>query len=567
MHLKRSFVECIFQRGALHQPQFFFCHFISVLMLIDKLKDVPSNGAITTVGEFGTLTGGVVSKDEWRRLIAKYTGGAYEESDTLLVLGNSTEVAKLLVANGDIRRDDARLVLSWRLVRQLLPLSSGAVMATVQGRKFEQACLVTVSGIMEAAVMSSYLRRLVPSSALKAATVLALNIMQVLLDKVQHVPWMEGWMRSLSIKKASKMGLLIGYPKDIDTVRHMEAFFGSLFVETEIKNSHRSLMPSNSNHSRGRFSFCAAAADFPDAGANFFTPWLEAHRLMTQRLFRNDTVNFTSGVVNAFYNKILNTMTIQAGLVQPPFFFALGTAALNYGGLGQVRSCTDESDRNTEIGIRRVGAHGYLHRQRHYTSIAITLMRFARQPGRLYAQRDDFRGFVAEILETGQIKIVGHELMHGYDVNGIRLDPISGTVHNTDSSSMFQYAKRVYCLRQSYLKAEQERAGITIDDDVDSEGFADFNGLQLAYAAYNRLTPQERLAVVPDVGLSAEQTFFVAHCLKWCDLVSKRMHNSRYWAGRSRCIVPLRNTPEFATAFSCSPGAPMNPPSKCFFWE
>ncbi|XP_072144432.1 neprilysin-4-like [Dermacentor andersoni] len=498
MHLKRSFVECIFQRGALHQPQFFFCHFISVLMLIDKLKDVPSNGAITTVGEFGTLTGGVVSKDEWRRLIAKYTGGAYEESDTLLVLGNSTEVAKLLVANGDIRRDDARLVLSWRLVRQLLPLSSGAVMATVQGRKFEQACLVTVSGIMEAAVMSSYLRRLVPSSALKAATVLALNIMQVLLDKVQHVPWMEGWMRSLSIKKASKMGLLIGYPKDIDTVRHMEAFFGSLFVETEIKNSHRSLMPSNSNHSRGRFSFCAAAADFPDAGANFFTPWLEAHRLMTQRLFRNDTVNFTSGVVNAFYNKILNTMTIQAGLVQPPFFFALGTAALNYGGLGQ---------------------------------------------------------------------IVGHELMHGYDVNGIRLDPISGTVHNTDSSSMFQYAKRVYCLRQSYLKAEQERAGITIDDDVDSEGFADFNGLQLAYAAYNRLTPQERLAVVPDVGLSAEQTFFVAHCLKWCDLVSKRMHNSRYWAGRSRCIVPLRNTPEFATAFSCSPGAPMNPPSKCFFWE
>ncbi|XP_075547517.1 neprilysin-1-like isoform X2 [Dermacentor variabilis] len=356
------------------------------------------------------------AKHEWRRLIAKYTGGAYGESDALLVLGNSTEVAKLLVANGDIRRDDARLVLSWRLVRQLLPLSSGAVMATVQGRQFEQACLVTVSGIMEAAVMSSYLRRLVPSSALKAATVLALNVMQVLLDKVQNVPWMEGWMRSLSIKKASKMGLLIGYPKDIDTVRHMEAFF----------------------------------ADFPDAGANFFTPWLEAHRLMTLRLFRNDTVNFTSGEVNAFYNEMLNTMTIQAGIVQPPFFFALGTAALNYGGLGQ---------------------------------------------------------------------------------------------------------------------AEQERAGITIDDDIDSEGFADFNGLQLAYAAYNRLTPQERLAVVPDVGLSAEQTFFVAHCLKWCDLITKRMRNSRYWSGRSRCIVPLRNTPEFATAFSCSPGAPMNPPSKCSFWE
>ncbi|XP_070393161.1 neprilysin-2-like [Dermacentor albipictus] len=117
------------------------------------------------------------------------------------------------------------------------------------------------------------------------------------------------------------------------------------------------------------------------------------------------------------------------------------------------------------------------------------------------------------------------------------------------------------------MVAEKERAGITLDDDTDSEGFADFTGLQLAYAAYKRLAPRERLAVVPDVGLSAEQTFFVAHCLKWCDLFTNRMSGSRYWAGRSRCIVPLRNTPEFATAFSCSPGAPMNPPSKCSFWE
>ncbi|KAH7951719.1 hypothetical protein HPB52_011708 [Rhipicephalus sanguineus] len=108
---------------------------------------------------------------------------------------------------------------------------------------------------------------------------------------------------------------------------------------------------------------------------------------------------------------------------------------------------------------------------------------------------------------------------------------------------------------------------VLVDDQVDSEGFADFTGLQLAYAAYRRLKPRERLAVVPDVGLTAEQTFFVAHCLKWCDLIARRRPTSRYWPGRSRCIVPLRNMPEFAAAFSCSQGSPMNPKSKCSFWE
>ncbi|KAH7964422.1 hypothetical protein HPB51_027338 [Rhipicephalus microplus] len=157
-------------------------------------------------------------------------------------------------------------------------------------------------------------------------------------------------------------------------------------------------------------------------------------------------------------------------------------------------------------------------------------------------------------------------MMHGYDVNGILLDALGSRILDTDSLSAQQYQLRLLCLRQAYKQAESGRAMVLVDDKVDSEGFADFTGLQLAYSAYRRLQPRERLAVVPDVGLTAEQTFFVAHCLKWCDLIAKRRPTSRYWPGRSRCIVPLRNMPEFAAAFSCSKGAPMNPKSKCSFW-
>ncbi|KAH6929475.1 hypothetical protein HPB50_000343 [Hyalomma asiaticum] len=219
---------------------------------------------------------------------------------------------------------------------------------------------------------------------------------------------------------------------------------------------------------------------------------------MAQRLFRNDTISFTAGEANAFYEPMTNSLTIKAGVIQPPLFFKLGPASLNYAGLGQ---------------------------------------------------------------------IIGHEIMHGYDVDAIRLDAFGRLIPIANTSSMLQYQLRVFCLRQTYLQAEAERALVLVDDKLDSEGFADFTGLQLAYAAYKRLEPRERLAVVPGVGLTAEQTFFVAHCLKWCDLIARRHPSSRYWPGRSRCIVPLRSMPEFAAAFSCTEGAPMNPHPKCTFWE
>ncbi|KAK8780689.1 hypothetical protein V5799_017973 [Amblyomma americanum] len=188
-------------------------------------------------------------------------------------------------------------------------------------------------------------------------------------------------------------------------------------------------------------------SDFPDARDDFFSPWLEAHRLMTQRLFRNNaTENFTVGMANAWYNWRRNMLYIPAGIMQPPMFFGEGTAALNYGGLGQA-------------ALKR--------------NLAVP------------------------------------------------------------------------------------------NDVIDSEGFADYVGLLLTYAAYRHLPYQERHAVLPNLGLSAEQTFFVAYCLKWCEAEGTVKRHARYWNSRSRCIVPLRHMVEFAGAFSCKPGASMNPSNKC----
>ncbi|XP_077523503.1 neprilysin-1-like [Amblyomma americanum] len=165
-------------------------------------------------------------------------------------------------------------------------------------------------------------------------------------------------------------------------------------------------------------------------------------------------------------------------------------------------------------------------------------------------------------------QVAGHEMMHPFDVSNIEYDSQLQYVQFNDSRPLQIYASKLLCLRASYQRAESESRARTTDDVTDSEGFVDFAGIQLAYAAYRSLPYDERSATVPGLGLNAEQTFFVTHCLKRCTARNgtRRVAGSRYWHGRSRCIVPLRNMPEFARAFSCKPGDPMSPKQTCDFW-
>ncbi|XP_077524108.1 neprilysin-1-like [Amblyomma americanum] len=166
-------------------------------------------------------------------------------------------------------------------------------------------------------------------------------------------------------------------------------------------------------------------------------------------------------------------------------------------------------------------------------------------------------------------QIVGHEIMHGFDVKGIEVDYLERPVYYMATETMQTYAKKVLCLRASYQKAESEDRARILNDATDSEGFADFAGIALAHHAYQQLPEGRRARTVPFVGLTNDQTFFVAHCIKWCESEKarkSRSQNDRYWHSRSRCIVPLQNMPEFAEAFACQRGDTMNPAQKCDFW-
>ncbi|XP_077564875.1 neprilysin-2-like [Haemaphysalis longicornis] len=156
--------------------------------------------------------------------------------------------------------------------------------------------------------------------------------------------------------------------------------------------------------------------------------------------------------------------------------------------------------------------------------------------------------------------------MHGFDVGKILIDKDGYPATSTDPATLAEYERKVLCLRTAYQAVEQERQFTSIDPTYDSEGFADWAGLELAYSAYRSLPAAERDAAIPGLRLTAEQLFFVTHCFKWCGYTKQRLAGNRYWASRTRCVGPARQLAEFARAFACRPNSRMNPQTRCTFF-
>ncbi|KAH6933936.1 hypothetical protein HPB50_019128 [Hyalomma asiaticum] len=102
------------------------------------------------------------------------------------------------------------------------------------------------------------------------------------------------------------------------------------------------------------------------------------------------------------------------------------------------------------------------------------------------------------------------------------------------------------------------------DDYKDSENLCDLVGTKVAYDAFASLPEKYKRIKLVGMDMSSEQLFFINHCVKWCAHLSKALPPHAPF--RSRCIVPLMNMPEFAKAFNCAPGTPMNPKEKCSLW-
>ncbi|XP_075740185.1 neprilysin-1-like isoform X3 [Rhipicephalus microplus] len=165
-------------------------------------------------------------------------------------------------------------------------------------------------------------------------------------------------------------------------------------------------------------------------------------------------------------------------------------------------------------------------------------------------------------------QVIGHEIMHGFDVQGFKYDENNEARSWATPEAMEHYRKEALCLRESHKRAqmhmEPQPRQDKLNDTADSENIADLGGTLMAFGAFNTLTRSQQDVVLPAVSLTARQLFFVFQCAKWCYYQGSK--SGRHARGRYRCEVPAMNMDEFSEAFRCKPGDRMYPVNKCELW-
>lgn len=175
---------------------------------------------------------------------------------------------------------------------------------------------------------------------------------------------------------------------------------------------------------------------------------------------------------------------------------------------------------------------------------------------------DPTRAAVANYATVGTV--LGHELSHGFDYEGRYFDGTGRLVDWWSDESAQGYEQRASCLVDQF-DAYAPLPGLHVDGSFTlSENIADLNGAQLALAAYKASGARD-----PELaGFSAEQQFFLSFAQLWCESPSDEslkltLLTDNHSPAQYRVNGVVRNMPEFAEAFACTPGRALVPEKRC----
>ncbi|HKG92286.1 MAG TPA: M13 family metallopeptidase [Gemmatimonadaceae bacterium] len=161
----------------------------------------------------------------------------------------------------------------------------------------------------------------------------------------------------------------------------------------------------------------------------------------------------------------------------------------------------------------------------------------------------------------GMGAVIGHEISHGFDDMGRRFDATGNMADwwtAQDDARFRERAQRVVQQFNGYAAVDTLKVNgqLTLGENI-----ADFAGLTIAYAAFQKALAQKGRPAPID-GFTAEQRFFLAWAQVWRQstrpelarmLVTVDSHAPSRW----RVNGPLSNMPEFQKAWGCKTGDPM----------
>ena len=106
-----------------------------------------------------------------------------------------------------------------------------------------------------------------------------------------------------------------------------------------------------------------------------------------------------------------------------------------------------------------------------------------------------------------------------------------------------------------------------------SEMVSDIASINASLTSYRKLQSKVKEQKMPGLThFSNEQLFFLSQANTWCSNPNLLVASSRWpiYSYHSenfyRIVIPAMNSPDFAKAFNCPVGSPMNPVKKCRLW-
>ncbi|GFN96416.1 endothelin-converting enzyme 1 [Plakobranchus ocellatus] len=208
--------------------------------------------------------------------------------------------------------------------------------------------------------------------------------------------------------------------------------------------------------------------------------------------------------VNAYYSGTENEIVFPAGILQPPFFSKMFPDSMNYGAIGMV---------------------------------------------------------------------IGHEITHGFDDRGSQYDKEGKLRMWWQPEDRARFIEKGQCIIDQYGNFTDELAEMKLNGiNTQGENVADNGGLKESYRAYKKMTMEKDDAkLLPGLKLTHDQLFFLAFAQLWCHKSTKAraivdVSNGVHSPGNFRLMGTLQNSPDFAKAYKCPVGSPMNPEKKCSVW-
>lgn len=154
--------------------------------------------------------------------------------------------------------------------------------------------------------------------------------------------------------------------------------------------------------------------------------------------------------------------------------------------------------------------------------------------------------------------IIGHEIMHGFDDQGRKIDE-NGAIRDWWTKADATRFKALTDELGKQYAAYEAAPGVFINGDLTmGENIGDMSGLEVAYEAY-KMSLGGKPAPVID-GLTGDQRFFLSFAQAWRgeqrdDAIKTQVASDPHSPRRYRIIGPLRNLDAWYSAFDVKPGS------------